>query len=835
MRRSDERPVEKNPESTFVQGENVQSMNPTSNPARFLSWREVLRTLDIDPPESALPVIVKCPLCHEDELKICPDELLSGQWLYCSGCRFSGDLIEVCVKCWSVTPSIALRRLAIRGVRVPERIMQPAALESYLRDHIHYQERVNRFWEGARKRRCEEYSDSLCRLDQTIGIYPSHRAEGLLTLSSRFVGAATVQQVEDMFHPGSNAARPRLNRNGRRSERRGSGAGGRRLFKGEGWDELLVLAFFDLPGRICGFLFIGRNADPGSGDFIYKSINRGASNKPIKEAGVAMLEAMPETPHRIFGDVAFLLSDPLTALRLQARSLQSEQRLLPVAVIWSDARHRTKLSKNLLGGRRPIVWAPRSDDQLLVDVSRVDGLVSIGDPLEDQGWGAGNPLWWLRCVKEVAVPWGTMARDAIRQRPLESVRELLLRFRHEPKTLQRLLDEPVAPEKLEPLRQELAFRPSVSIRGHRISETADGWRSETSGALICNGNVRVDELLHLKSGQRLLRGSVQLGDQKTPFLISERDAIRRGLFACIKNVAEQFEFQPRWSRGSDFVAERLHEPKARGDVDVVGWHDCRFWFSQFSLKLGGSIDEETVLVTKPPAPGSTFSPPGTLTKYEIELLCTRGREARIFWAVAACVAFNVLAPLLRYKPQVIGFIGAGAQRVGLEAAGLLGCVEAPAPTSCRHPWAASRLDEVCDRHNWPVVLLPPSGRAATAVAKWAASDGPKNCVFPVYTERAAEHGRANGWHLVHSEPDFGTLECLARVGSKVLPHYLRSVCQRHGATYFDRQSWLLSVLHDLAWWLESIGGDQQVVLRAQHLLRAPDLTDPGALVPFPRP
>ena len=91
-------------------------------------------------------------------------------------------------------------------------------------------------------------------------------------------------------------------------------------------------------------------------------------------------------------------------------------------------------------------------------------------------------------------------------------------------------------------------------------------------------------------------------------------------------------------------------------------------------------------------------PPGTLSKYELELLSRRGRESRIFWAVAACIAFNVYEAMRNMKVRGIGLVGAGAQAVGAEAARLLGCTEFLIPIGQRRSWGA--------RRNW-IGVQPP--------------------------------------------------------------------------------------------------------------------------------
>ena len=244
-------------------------------------------------------------------------------------------------------------------------------------------ERVARFWSDALDRRNRDYSDALNEIDWLVGILRVHRQEPNLPKDSRLIGAATTQQVEDLFHPKSIQVTERSNRNGRTSSRRGSGAGASRLFHGHGWGETLVLPFYDFPGRVSGFLFVGRNADVKAGDVVYKAVNRGPSNRSLKEAGIAMAPTLTGAPQGLLGGSVFLLADPLTALRVQCKSLLSNNHFLPVGGLWADAKHQTQAFDTGLIPSQPIVWAPVAGWELLALASRADGLIAAGAPLGD--------------------------------------------------------------------------------------------------------------------------------------------------------------------------------------------------------------------------------------------------------------------------------------------------------------------------------------------------------------------------------------------------------------------------------------------------------------------
>src|SRR5438105_11526540 len=98
-------------------------MNPTANPARFLSCYDILRALEVPVDRNVrLPLVVQCPLCSQGRLNVQRDDLLHTEWLHCDACKFAGDLIELCCKRWGLSPDLALRKLKRLGLAVPDKV-----------------------------------------------------------------------------------------------------------------------------------------------------------------------------------------------------------------------------------------------------------------------------------------------------------------------------------------------------------------------------------------------------------------------------------------------------------------------------------------------------------------------------------------------------------------------------------------------------------------------------------------------------------------------------------------------------------------------------------------
>jgi hypothetical protein len=459
---------------------------------------------------------------------------------------------------------------------------------------------------------------------------------------------------------------------------------------------------------------------------------------------------------------------------------------------------------------------------------RNDCPVVVGAPLGDPDCRSGQYRDWLFAIKKAAMPWRAALCYDLQQRPIEESIQLLDYLEIDFWELQQLARGEHCEVTLRPLLEEISRQRTVIVRGHRIYEADDGWRSKKDGGQICNGIVKIDEIAHCRSSPVQLVGSVQVGDQQKHFQISAPDVQRQGLFAFVKQLMPEFNYRKGWNSSSDLLTTLLHRPHVQRDADVVGWRDCRFWFPRFSIMLGGNIrTDETTLVTDVTPPALMFAPPVPLTKDELRLLSRKGRENRIFWATAACIAFNVYASFRNMQHRGIGLVGTGGQALGAEAARLLGCTEFRVPVGQRRSSVETRLEKECNRHNWPVLLMPSEGTKSRIATNWMAKGGLRNCLMPLDNENALPLGHA--LHLVRSDKHFGTLAHLARVGPKVLPAYLQSICLRHGSVFSQTDCPLLNTLQDLADWFQEAGGDGQTVRRAAGLLQAAGLLEAAAM------
>ena len=304
-----------------------------SNPSRSLTWRldwrAVFEVIGVEyPNRSDLPQSMPCPLCETGALTVMQDRVLHAEWFHCHGCKFAGDLIELAarVRECSITQIVEiLEARQMFGI-----LLGDDDLANYQTEHLDYRHRIKVFWEEASRAPAQMagLGPSGYSLLRKFSLGEHAYREQWQQRESRLFGVAQRQTIEDLFAPSSFEVQERPNRQGKSSRRRGGGPGKRRLFQGHDWDEVLVIPYSDLPGRIVGFTFIGR--DPDNHEIVYKRANVGCCVARPRESGLGFLDAIDGSSHPIFGRFAFVFFDEEIATLLHGRHLRESTRPLPI-------------------------------------------------------------------------------------------------------------------------------------------------------------------------------------------------------------------------------------------------------------------------------------------------------------------------------------------------------------------------------------------------------------------------------------------------------------------------------------------------------------------------
>lgn len=293
------------------------------------SWANTLKLLDIPCSGNVLPLRTTCPLCHRRELYLYDDNRDSGGWHHCRGCNSSGDLAELAAAVWRVSLQQARQQLALG----PD-------LSDYVR-----QQQAMAFWEAARQRFAHDLQAPLPRLRQQFGLNLEASSERWAAGPAQLVGSAPFKEAATACGK-SNAFR--------RTD-------------GRKWAQVLAVPFYDLPGRLCGFSFSGREGQTGA-DQVHIAL-KGSSDGGL--AWLPLIVRHNQARHVI------AVEDWLLALRLHFRYLH--QSLLPMPLVaWrDDGACRTRQAWAALGGRTLIFWASQLEERVLLQAVENDGLICL--------------------------------------------------------------------------------------------------------------------------------------------------------------------------------------------------------------------------------------------------------------------------------------------------------------------------------------------------------------------------------------------------------------------------------------------------------------------------
>lgn len=671
--------------------------NFTVSIARGLPWRKVLSDLGTPVANEVLPALVQCPLCRSGRMRIFFNDGL-GEWFYCRGCGFSGNVVEMAAKAWGFSRIQAtLYRIANRYLIVPEE-MTPWRVERYIVDHVERRQRLLAFWDASRKTLARHPTAEMQALVRAVTSLQRFDHPDWLQRGGLLIGACTRLDAERCPFPGSTRYRSLSNRYGH-------GAGRQGIFRGGGWKDLIVTPFWHLPGLLAGFLFIGRGADATQGDFVYKPL------QPLyqggHEAGIQNIDAFFGRPHCLLGNTVFVLPDVPTALAAEVAWMRSSFTVPPIVATFEDSKLATRSIWSRLPERDLVFLSPQFDVRILLQAKHANAPIAVNClPQEELQWNLGHsdPLDWLRMAKRYARPWQTALRDRLSRLPVNEAEALLRQVDFDWPELRDFIQgcPPGLKERLEPLLNSHLFPRQTRGFGCVVSERDDAWYLEPSQELLANCVVRIEQILITAKKKRIYyRGHIRFKGKQIPF--TERsNVIERGVFGWASKLLReagkgQLIHRRTWPYNITALAASFHKPESFAQADTVGFRPgpLRFSFPRFSMTLSGDISDPLPLIASGDVPAANLERPQALTSEEIAALSTVSVETMTVWAMVACLMDRLVIGASSRRPSGIALVGAGAEVMGCQAAGFLGCIETRIPLRQRTRKIVDQLRSAC--------------------------------------------------------------------------------------------------------------------------------------------
>jgi len=671
-------------------------VHPTKPLNSHIEIHFLLNLLGCRPPIQGIPLQTRCPICRDGMLTIYRDLVMGGGWHHCSQCKSQGDLISLAAATLKVSRSEAIAHLAVNGAKVPT---DPESVGRDTEHHTAYARRLTDFWDLAR--RSHRSRPDFAKLAQKLGLNPNSWNSHWQQSIGQIVGVSNKTIVETCFAPESMAARKAKGWTGSQSSHR--------VFVGSDWDSVLVLPFFDLPGRISSFVFIGRDANPER-DFVVKRANRGLFGRSTaKSEGEGGLLFHPE----VFDSAAALngtiiaVADPLLLLRLHVRDSRDHFRPLSM-VAWLDTAHwpprsvlppraKTHSAWQMFYRHRIVFWAP---DGLNINVLRqaiaADGLISTAGPTvkipeELQKYLSRERASHLvEHASETARPWQDVLSQYLENSRPPAIHRWVADLEHERDPVEPILDRcsQRAREHARAVMNANRSPRTIALNGRIIRETSTCWeleRRSRASELILNAVIRIDRILVDRDRNiEYARGRVLFGDDIIEFC-EPLARLDRDMFSLLRRRMLDAQLgilhaTKRFRKDLLQIAISFQEPLRVDAVTHVGWRrdDYRIVFPHFQINADGSISQGSDNLIPDHAPGRCLKPliqNCGIDPFMLELSQLHPELAKLFWATMAYVVANLVTPAFANRTTGLCLVGRGAQSVCGAIAEAMGCLK----------------------------------------------------------------------------------------------------------------------------------------------------------------
>ena len=737
-------------------------------------------------------------------------------------------MIELAAAVWKLEIADTLQRLAAQGLSLPEDACTDASIQRHVRDHVTLRRRVNTFWDECRRRYPQSSVVELRDLQRKFN-GSTNFADGWFDRGGRLVGASHVRDAEARLTPSQQPPA------GVSPLTLGMTARGSAVFKGGKWSWAIVIPYYDVPGRICGFVFAGREGNVEKGDWVYLPLRRYPDKKVASEAGAAWLETTLLPPHPILGTTVFAFTRPDLALLLQLRNAKDSSRLLPLTATWDDQLRVTTDVWQGLTPERTVCWGNGVNTAVLKQAKRANASIAtltVAPGEIEQNTAHRSPVEWLNRIAGTAKPWRTVLRNHLATLPAAEVESLLrsLDLVGPARTEFLLSCDPATQERLSDLEAAPAQGKQVRYGGHTVHERDGAWYL-SNDEMVCDAVIRIESVLTSRNNRSYYRGAIIFRGESYPF-VEKTATLERGLLtwaqAHLRDIARAgvMNYHPSWNRKAFGVAVAFCEPAVTHGVDAIGWDQAqlRFNFPKFCITGGGEVQTDTeCLFDDDTVPCRHMLPPEPLPRRHVEALGEPHDECRVFWAVAACIINNVIAPATNRQPTGIILDGDGAQGVGVAAAIKLGCTTLLATRNRANP-----IQMVLGHrgpHHWPVLIA--NGDRSLRAGPWLTEPEFANTIHSMSWYTARVLGIRGRWNLVSCDRKLGSLQLLADAAAGVLPTYIQDLFRRRLWFTEPHADHVLNVLADMASWFTSCGGNGDTVASAAQLLQLPGTTSPA--------
>jgi len=281
-------------------------------------------------------------------------------------------MIELAAQTWQIPLDLALQRLANGGMPIPPGRLGREAFDGYRIEYGERRQRLQELWRVAQAYILQPKNAEVNGLQIGLSIRSFLSKDRWKQGPGYLYGAVPIDVAQQVLAPGNAAIFPG------RIERRGRD----RLGVGKGWGDLLVVPYSDLPGRVCGFEFIGRAASPKDRFYYSGGLDRLRRTQVPglpAEAGLAGWPLAEEAAKRS-GHMVLAVRDAAVLLRLQVKHFHTSLAPLPIVAWRDDDDARTSSTwKTFASRRRVVFWTQGMHPASVAQAIAIDGWLALED------------------------------------------------------------------------------------------------------------------------------------------------------------------------------------------------------------------------------------------------------------------------------------------------------------------------------------------------------------------------------------------------------------------------------------------------------------------------
>jgi hypothetical protein len=729
---------------------------------RHIDWVRVFTLLGDSPNLSVLPYRTECMFC-QGELTVMYDPYYHGQWFYCDGCERCGGLIELAAEIWQLSIEATIRKLIAYNALVLEENTDITKASEIHAEWLVKRPKIHKaFWEQSRQKLAMDDDKTMRMLQQKMRFRVGLDRERWLAGPGQFVGGGVRDDIEMCFQPGIQPENCKFSC--------------KRIFKGGNWHEVLMIPSYDLPGRIKGYLFVGREGNVPA-DITFAAISRPA----LKGAGLFLWPAAKRRHE--FEDTIVAIPDPLVAVRLHCNHFVDNSDTIPLVAYWDDKQYHT--SAEIWGTLPPgpvVFWGP-ADKQVytLRHARAADGFVTeVEYPKDWKAWSRRTPAEWLHRVRASAIHWETALEKALVELPVPKAEELLHGAGVTTEEFQRILA--TLPFEVVERYNRIPDRwRTIKDGSIELIETDKGWISAKTKQIISDAIIRIEHVVHHPQQNTIYySGYVLFKGQKIPFYDEEHMVHKRTPFWLRNLIVKSGLGYP--TIGSMFenrlitFATRLHPPQTATAFEHIGWDDSRgvgcFVFPGYVIKPGGIVEDESSslkIVAKGFLPATGLQKPSGLTREHVHQLEENTPAIRLVWASVASILTSLISPILNEPSSGLVVIGPSSDMVATVCR-LLGCTrQVVAPTGL-----------VPNPHTWPTVLIMPNSKISTKpTIDWVFGASNPNGILTTNWYTAQVLRCRKYWHVLDTVDYVGNVQDLLTVLPTLIPNFLLYLAKKN--------------------------------------------------------